>query len=192
MGFEPSITATGVEWVFPGDNDVIHGQHLYKPDALDVDLYRFDVAPGKGGQLSAEVVANRLENASLLNTKVALFKLRGTPWLTNDNLVVNQEVNFNNNLYVVTRPGTAGTSGPLHTGGSAAATGGTAEFKFLGNANLELVATNDDYFGSDSFVEASLVPGFTMSRSLRKEISLIRIHRLPERAERAKVRTSCN
>ncbi len=164
MGFEPLITSTGVEWTFPGDNDVIHGQYLYKPEALDVDLYRFDVQPGKGGKLSAEVVANRLVNASLLNSKLALFKLRGTPWLADTALTVGQEINFNGNLYAVTKAGDSGTTAPSHTGGAALALNVTApktpaEFKYLGNANLELVATNDDYFGSDSFVEAALEPG---------------------------------
>ena len=73
LGFTPDIASSGaIEWVFPGNNDVLHGQHLYKPESLDVDLYTFqlDVA----SNLNAEVVASRLGNASTLDARMALFQ----------------------------------------------------------------------------------------------------------------------
>ncbi len=51
------------ESVFPGDNDILHGRHIYRPDSVDIDLYRFDV--NGPGRLSAEVLAERLANADL-------------------------------------------------------------------------------------------------------------------------------
>jgi hypothetical protein len=33
-----------VEPVFPGAQDVSNGQHLFRPDSIDIDLFRFEVA----------------------------------------------------------------------------------------------------------------------------------------------------
>ena len=105
LGFTPSIASSGtIEWVFPGNNDVVHGQHLYKPESLDVDLYTFEL--DVDGNLSAEVVANRLASASTLDARMVLF----------------EEVTETNE-----------------------------EGEPIGDPRWELVAVNDDYFGSDPF-----------------------------------------
>ena len=92
MGDDGRLAITGtvaVEQVFPGDADVIHGQHMYRPDNRDVDLYRFVVAPGTTGRLRAETIAERLNNSSSADTHLTLFRLEADGSLTtvaaNDN-----------------------------------------------------------------------------------------------------------
>lgn len=72
-GFEgPTVQTTTAEPDFPGDADIIHGQALYRPESRDIDLYRF-VLPKKG-QFTAETVAERMNDSSLLDTVVRLYK----------------------------------------------------------------------------------------------------------------------
>lgn len=66
--------ANPLEQVFPGDHDVVHGQHLFRPDNRDVDLYRFTVAPGTTGELRAETIAERLNTSSNLDTYLTLLR----------------------------------------------------------------------------------------------------------------------
>ncbi len=94
-------TGPGTEWAFPGDADIIHGIHLHQKESQDVDLYRVDVA--EAGVLKVQTFAQRLPDASLLNTSLTLFQANG--------------------------------------------------------ANLELVSANEDYFGSDSFIEFPVEAG---------------------------------
>jgi len=63
-----------LEQIFPGDNDVVHGQHIYRPDNRDVDLYRFVVQPGSKGELRAETFAERLNDSSTLDTYLTLLR----------------------------------------------------------------------------------------------------------------------
>ena len=66
-----------VEPIFPGNFDVLHGQHLHRPDSIDVDLYRFEVDLGdadRQGLLTAETFAERLADSSLLDTTLTLFE----------------------------------------------------------------------------------------------------------------------
>lgn len=74
--------ANPLEQIFPGDHDVVHGQHLYRPDNRDVDLYRFTVAAGTRGELRAETIAERLNNASNLDTYLSLMKRETNGTLT--------------------------------------------------------------------------------------------------------------
>ena len=70
-------TATDLEPVFPGPLDVIQGRNLYRPDSIDVDLYRFDIDLGDDdrlGDLTVETFAERLPRASSLDTTVTLFE----------------------------------------------------------------------------------------------------------------------
>ena len=63
--------------VFPGNYDILHGQHLHRPDSIDVDLYRFEVDlgdPDRVGTLTAETFAERLADSSLLDTTLTLFE----------------------------------------------------------------------------------------------------------------------
>ncbi len=67
----------GPEPIFPGDQDILHGQLLHRPDSIDVDLYRFEVALQPGlefGTLTVESFAERLGDSSLLDTTLTLFQ----------------------------------------------------------------------------------------------------------------------
>lgn len=90
--------------VYPGDQDVVHGQHIYRPDNRDVDMYQFQVTSNPG-VVRIETIAERLANSSNLDSYLTLFKKDPT------------------------------------TGA------------------LSIVSTNNDYFSSDSFIEARLEPG---------------------------------
>jgi VCBS repeat-containing protein len=84
-----SIGTPPSEQVFPGDVDIIHGQHMYRPDNRDVDLYRFVVAPGSTGRLRAETIAERLNDSSNADTYLTLLRRESDGSLTtvaaNDN-----------------------------------------------------------------------------------------------------------
>lgn len=60
------------EPVYPGDQDIVHGRHLYRNEGRDIDLYRFELT--ESGSLSAEVLAERLTDASLLDAEIALYR----------------------------------------------------------------------------------------------------------------------
>lgn len=60
------------ERVYPGDHDVVHAQHVFRPEANDVDMYRFHVT--SRGRFTAEVVAERLQNPSLLDATLTLYR----------------------------------------------------------------------------------------------------------------------
>jgi VCBS repeat-containing protein len=84
-----SIGTPAPEQVFPGDADVVHGQHMYRPDNRDVDLYRFVVSPGTTGRLRAETIAERLNDSSNADTYLSLLRREADGTLTsvavNDN-----------------------------------------------------------------------------------------------------------
>ncbi len=74
------------EPVFPGNQDILHGQYLYRPDGTDIDLYRFDVDFGgsnRVGLFTAETYAERLTNSSALNTNLELFRATQASATTN-------------------------------------------------------------------------------------------------------------
>ena len=73
------------EQVFPGDADVIHLNRLYRPDNIDIDLYKFTVA--EVGTFSAEVFAERAATTSLLDSVLRLYRenLDGTRELVSQN-----------------------------------------------------------------------------------------------------------
>ena len=72
-GFEgPTVQTTIVEPDFPGDADIVHGQALYRPESRDIDLYSFVLT--NAGQFTAETIAERLSNSSLLDTVVRLYR----------------------------------------------------------------------------------------------------------------------
>ncbi|MGN6133217.1 MAG: hypothetical protein ACTHOU_01910, partial [Aureliella sp.] len=94
------------EPVFPGNQDVLHGQYLYRPDGSDVDLYRFDVDFGgsdRVGLFTAETYAERLPNSSALNTNLELFRATQATASTNFNGGDALQVKFESQ-----RPGTQG------------------------------------------------------------------------------------
>ncbi|MEO8493591.1 MAG: PPC domain-containing protein, partial [Planctomycetota bacterium] len=69
------------ERVYPGSADVVHGQYLYRPEGQDIDMFRIDVP--ETGMFSAEVIAERQLNSSLLDAVLMLFRdvPGGTPEL---------------------------------------------------------------------------------------------------------------
>ncbi|QDV71228.1 Dockerin type I repeat protein [Rosistilla carotiformis] len=62
-----------VEPVLPGDIDNVLGQHLYRPESRDIDVYRFEVA--EAGVFTAETFAERLNgSASLLDSYLSVYR----------------------------------------------------------------------------------------------------------------------
>ncbi|MEM8678742.1 MAG: hypothetical protein AAGF97_05210 [Planctomycetota bacterium] len=68
----------GPEPIFPGDHDIVHGRHLFRPDADDIDLYRFEIQGEQRGVLSIEAFAERLldaeAGASSLDTVIRVYR----------------------------------------------------------------------------------------------------------------------
>ncbi len=83
MGTEGEGNPTPAEGVFPGGADIIHGQFLYRPESRDVDTFRFDVTTA--GRFSAEIVAERRHDSSLLDSVITLFDSAGKIVARNDN-----------------------------------------------------------------------------------------------------------
>ncbi|MFN9639356.1 MAG: GEVED domain-containing protein [Pirellula sp.] len=73
----PLATSANAEPVFPGNHDVVHGQHILRPEGRDIDLYRFTL-PSVGGQLNLEIVAERQADSSLLDAAIRLYRNEGT------------------------------------------------------------------------------------------------------------------
>ncbi len=67
--FAPGV---GTEIVMPGDADIVHGQYLYRPDSKDIDLYQFSLPID--GRVSIEAFAERMSEASLLDSQIRLFE----------------------------------------------------------------------------------------------------------------------
>ena len=61
---------------FPGQYDIVHGQHIFRPENKDIDLYRFELQTS--GLFTAETFAERLPTASLLDTSVKIYKQTAT------------------------------------------------------------------------------------------------------------------
>jgi hypothetical protein len=63
----------GPEPVFPGDHDIVHMRHLYRPESKDIDMYRFTL--DGTGVLRLEAFAERLPNSSSLDTTLRLYRI---------------------------------------------------------------------------------------------------------------------
>jgi hypothetical protein len=74
--FPPNNPGVDTEMVFPGNADITYGQHLFRPESKDVDLYRFSLP--KAGKLTVEISAERLANPSLLDASLRLYRLNAT------------------------------------------------------------------------------------------------------------------
>jgi hypothetical protein len=95
MGRDPSLAAGTVpEPVFPGDHDIVHGQHLYRPESKDIDLFKFAVP--QRGLFAAETIAERLPSASNLDTVLTLY--RETP--TGRELVARNDDYFSRDSHI--------------------------------------------------------------------------------------------
>src|SRR5690606_23951327 len=71
---------------FPSNLDILHGQHVHRPDSNDVNLYRFEVDLGAGnrtGTFTAETFAERLPDSSLLDSALRLFRETRASVVTN-------------------------------------------------------------------------------------------------------------
>ncbi len=85
-GSDPDVPATPLgtaDDAFPSNSDIVSGQYLYRPDSIDVNMYKFQVGAG-GGDFSAETIAQRMANASTLNTELILFDANGNVLAKND------------------------------------------------------------------------------------------------------------
>ena len=80
QSFDSAFITPGVgsEIVLPGDADIVHGQYLYRPDSRDVDLYQFSLPVA--GQMSIETFAERMSQASLLDSQIRLFQQTSKGW----------------------------------------------------------------------------------------------------------------
>jgi hypothetical protein len=72
---DPTRPGPGTEWAFPGDNDIVHGLYLHQKESQDVDFYRVNVT--EAGVLRAQTFAERLPDASLLDTSMMLYRVNG-------------------------------------------------------------------------------------------------------------------
>lgn len=75
LGGEASLLGNNpTEPVFPGDQDIIAGRYLFRPDSRDIDLYRFEITAGQAGLFTAEIVSERRTNGSLLDSYLTLYR----------------------------------------------------------------------------------------------------------------------
>jgi len=73
MGEEPSLAFDNVsEPIYPGDQDIVHGRHLYRTEGKDIDLYQFQIE--ESGLFTAETFAERQAESSLLDSVVSLYR----------------------------------------------------------------------------------------------------------------------
>ncbi|MEX0793622.1 MAG: hypothetical protein WD045_10830, partial [Pirellulaceae bacterium] len=63
------------ERLLPGNHDITHLRHLYRPDSFDIDLYRFEVT--ETGRFTAEIMAERLADSSQLDAVLTLYREAG-------------------------------------------------------------------------------------------------------------------
>lgn len=94
----PSLTVTGnnanggvadgpigtAEKVYPGDADIVHMQHLFRPDVKDIDTYKFTLS--QAGTLTLETLAQRrTDNTdSFLDSVISVYDSRGNLVARND------------------------------------------------------------------------------------------------------------
>ncbi|MEE2685273.1 MAG: Ig-like domain-containing protein [Planctomycetota bacterium] len=143
MGLDSS-EATGIteieatEPVFPGDHDVVHLQHLHRPEGRDIDLYTFDFT--ERGVFTAETIAERR-----LNSRLGLDVEEGREDLLNTHLALYQ---VRVQLDPVSGEPVRDAAGQLQP-----------ILDSNGTEIRDLIARNDDYFSNDSFLELELREG---------------------------------
>ncbi|MCO8123946.1 GEVED domain-containing protein [Stieleria sp. TO1_6] len=96
--FQPG---TDNEPAFPSPADIVHGQYLYRPDSTDVDMYRFQI--DQAGSVSIETIAERLADASLLDTQLRMYRqlpsgqyeliAQNDDYFSNDSLIRIEDLN---------------------------------------------------------------------------------------------------
>jgi Bacterial Ig domain/Bacterial pre-peptidase C-terminal domain/Dockerin type I domain/GEVED domain len=97
----PNVTTANIinfEPIFPGTQDVLHGQHVHRPDNSDIDLYRFEVNFGAGstrtGEFVAESFAERSVDVSSLDTYLRLYKQKQATAVSNFNAIEDLAIQF--------------------------------------------------------------------------------------------------
>ncbi|MFV1966411.1 MAG: hypothetical protein ACC628_13390 [Pirellulaceae bacterium] len=97
MGEESALAfpENTIEPIFPGATDIIHGQHLFRPEGKDIDLYQFELV--EKGRFSAETFAERLTETSLLDTVISLYREDGQGQRT---LMARNDDYYSNDSYV--------------------------------------------------------------------------------------------
>jgi len=91
-----------LERVYPGSADLVHAQHIWRPEGRDIDMYRVEL--DETGLFSAEIMAERNTSSSLLDAVVTVYRQ-------------------------------------------------------MPDGSRELIARNDDYFSTDSYLELPLGAG---------------------------------
>ncbi len=71
LGSDVTQSVSTPEPIFPGDNDIIHLNHIHRPESNDVDLYQFEVSDP--GVITIETFAERLDNSSLADTQISVW-----------------------------------------------------------------------------------------------------------------------
>lgn len=134
------------EPIFPGNQDVLHGQYLHRPDGSDIDLYRFEVNlgdPSREGLFTLETYAQRLANSSELDTNLHLYKQTQAKGVTNFGVSNLLSVEF-----TAVRPGSQGNQFQIYL--TQTVRGGAPSISVYPNAiGIDLNATP----GSESTVD---------------------------------------
>jgi VCBS repeat-containing protein len=106
----PNVTIMGGfgqgEPVFPGDHDLVHARFIYPNASRDIDTYRFEL--DEAGWLTAETVAERLPQSSLLNSQLMLYReVQGASGPVRELLARNDDYFGNDSqIHVYLEPGT--------------------------------------------------------------------------------------
>ena len=161
------------EPVFGGDHDLLHLKRLFRPDATDIDLYDFEL--DETGFFTAEIFAERLEDPSMLNAALTLFKSPETT-LEDDldalpasvsfavDSVANLNVRVGDTLRIDTEEllvtSVSGNAVSVTRGANGTVVATHARGATIVNVNRgNVVARNDDYYSIDSSIEMMLDPG---------------------------------
>ncbi|HAH49397.1 MAG TPA: hypothetical protein DCM07_32080, partial [Planctomycetaceae bacterium] len=136
--------------VYPGDYDIDHLLRLFRHDANDIDLYKFNLA--ESGTFRAEVFAERLEDTSLLNSILTLFDedhnviARNDDYFSNDSFL---ELNLAAGTYFigVTSTGNDNYNPEIENSGDNGTTDGKYELRlnFASNPNSVAVTTDNGF-----------------------------------------------
>jgi hypothetical protein len=75
----PTTADRNFEPIFPGNQDILHGQYIHRVEGSDIDLYKFNIDFGANGSsrtgvFVAETLAERLADGSTLDSRLALYR----------------------------------------------------------------------------------------------------------------------
>ena len=93
------------EGIYPGLEDIVDALRMYRPDSKEIHLYQFTVA--SPGTFSAETIAQRMYQSSLLNTTLTLFQqTTDATGTVRYNVVARNDDYFGNDSYLHLNLGT--------------------------------------------------------------------------------------